>query len=195
MPNENENLDSLNEETELDENIELDALKEKHKETLSKNRQLFERAKKAEGELKEFRVKKPEPEKKPEVNQPNEPNEKLLKKINLALLKASGYNETDEIAVWNNYSSETGKPIDELMENPTLMKIIKAEIEEIRTTKSNEAATKNIQSGSGGSGKDIKSDPHYWVNKNESPPNTPEYKEVREKIRKIMTEKESGEIL
>lgn len=72
MENENENLDSLNEETGQEEDLEttppeetddVDALKEQ-------NRQLFARAKKAETALKEVKKEKPAEVKKPIVVQP-----------------------------------------------------------------------------------------------------------------------------
>lgn len=85
MENENENLDSQIEEYQSEDitNLELDALKEKyqllsdkHQKLTDTNRQLFQRAKKAEGfELKDGRwtkIQKPEPKPEPTVPKPSE---------------------------------------------------------------------------------------------------------------------------
>ena len=118
-------------------------------------------------------------------------DEKMLKKLNTALMRSYGYTDLDEAAIVEKWQTDTGKDIEELFAHPTLSKVVKAEVEELRITKSNDAATKQIQGGGGG-GTDIKTDPQYWIGRNESPPNTSEYKGVREKMRQIMSEKETG---
>ena len=144
MANETENLDSLNEETELDDNIELDALKTKHQETVSKNRQLFERAKKAETELKDIRVKaeqKPEP--KPEDRTPEKSDDfGLLQKTYLASI--AKVIEPDEVELaekgWREYEKHGGT-----FEQYVSSKVFKIELEEHREKKTNAAATANVR--------------------------------------------------
>lgn len=121
------------------------------------------------------------------------PDEKLLKKVGAALLRASGYSDPEELAVFDRWAKDTGKSADDLLDHPSLMKVIKTEIEDIRTAKANAAATDNVQ-GRGAEG-GSKTDPNYWLNRNEVPPSTPEYKKVREEMRNIMVQRESGTTL
>ena len=139
----------------------------------------------------ESRITDLEAQLKSPTTQEPKPDEKLLKKLNTALMRSYGYMDIDEVAIVEKWQTDTGKDIEELFVNPTLSKIIKAEIDDIRTTKTNEAATKNIQSGRGG-GTDIKTDPQYWIGRGENPPNTPEYRDVRQKIINHMSEQETG---
>lgn len=159
----------------------------KHREAGIRNRErtkvLKQTIAERDAKLSEFSSAKP-------TEQPK-PDEKLLKKLNTALMRSYGYTDIDEVARVEKWQKDTGKDIEEMLANATLSKIIKAEVDDIRTTKANEAATKNIQGG-GGRGTDIKTDADYWISRNESPPNTIEYRKVREQIIKSMSEKETG---
>src|SRR3990167_5978034 len=129
MANETETLDSPNEETgevESESNDDATVLKEK-------NRQLFERAKKAEGELKEMKAKRPEAPKEPE-SQPKESSE--LDYGQKAFLKASGLSGADEIQLAKDFAKRTGEPLDMVVEDD----IFKARLEKLRTTKANTEA-------------------------------------------------------
>lgn len=155
MANENETLDSLNEETELDANIELDALKTKHQETVQKNKQLFERAKKAESDLKELRAK-PEPPKEP-VKPPEKSDDfGLLQKT---YLRAAGVTSEDEVELAKDVQKKTGLEWDKLVDDD----YFKSKLEGLRTAKANAAATANIRGDGGGT--PTKETPEYWAGK------------------------------
>ncbi len=128
MANENnENLDSLNEDNlDIDiENLDEAAAKEKlsellpkYKETSENNKQLFARAKKAEGfELKDGKWVKSEkegtPQEKPqkvENESPKEPSQSNeLTDGQIAILRTEGIKTKDEIALVQEIMSETGK--------------------------------------------------------------------------------------
>lgn len=141
------------------------------------------------GTIKEMEAKLAEFEK--TANQQTKSDDKLVKRLNTALMRSYGYMEPDEVEVVEKWQKETGKDIEELLSHQYLSQGLKGEIEILRTAKANDAATKNIQGGSG-KGTDIKTDPQYWIGRNEAPPNTPEYRAVRQSIQRIMSEKETG---
>ena len=157
MEKELELLDSTIEE--LSEDDDLDAIKEKyqklsekHKDNLGKNRQLFERTKKAEGELKELK-KEPEPKAK------SKPDEDLLKRLDNLALKASGITEADEVELFNKWKTDTGRDTEGIVDNS----IFKKELEGLRTAKANQTATSNIKGEPGTSA--ARSEPDYWISK------------------------------
>src|SRR3990167_9488834 len=132
-------------------------------------------------ELKDVRQELEELRKAPrETAQTNKTDEfGLLEK---AFLRSSGYNDPDEFEVFKKWSKDTGKSIDLLVDHP----FIKAEIETLRTTKANQAATSNV-SGQSGTGGD-KNSPEYWVAKIDSgqvrPEDLPEDRKLRAAIMK-----------
>ena len=163
MPNEtNENFNSLNEENFINEldTLDEDARKEKvleivrkHNEFGDKNRQLFERAKKSEGELKELKAKADE---KPA---PKKSDDKLLERLDKMALQVAGITEADEVEHFNKWKDETGREADSIVGNS----IFKKELEEIRTAKANLKATSEIKGEKGESG--VRNTPDYWIAK------------------------------
>src|SRR3990167_9743805 len=124
MANENENSNSEIEAINLDEISDIDVLKEHYqkldgtyREISDKNKQLFERTKKAEGfELKDGKWVKPEakPKVEPKVNadlstEPSKPNE--LDYGQMALLRGEGIKGAVETALFKEIMSETGKDV------------------------------------------------------------------------------------
>lgn len=150
MDNEIENADSPNGESETGGNTDLTALQEKYQKLEDSNKQLYERTKKAEGEAKELRVKN--------EDKPSKKSDEfgLLEKT---FLRSSGYTDSDEIELFKKWREDTGKSVDELVEHP----FVKAEIEKMRTTKTNALATDNVK-GEGGTN-ESKNDPDYWLSK------------------------------
>ena len=161
MDNELELLDSKNQTIEdLSDDDDLDVVKEKyrklseiHKDVFGKNRQLFERTKKAEGELKGFK-EKPEPKAKADKS-----DEQLLKRLDSMALKMAGIEAADEKELFTKWKESTGREADEVIGN----KIFKAELADLRQAKANAAAT-DIKAGDG---KDTgeKGTPEYWIGK------------------------------
>lgn len=181
MANENENLDSQNEETKLDDNIELSALKDKYQEIFEKNKQLFERAKKAEGEIKELKIKK-EPEKSSVMIPEKKPDEfGLLQKT---YLRAAGVVAEDEIELARDLQKKTGLDWDKLVDDD----FFKAKLENLRTSKANADATSNIRGGQGSSA--AKNTVEYWLGKGEAPPKTPENRKLRADLMRALMNKE-----
>ena len=162
MDKELELLNSKNEPIEeIDELDDLDAVKEKyrklsenHKDIFGKNRQLFERTKKAEGDLKDLKAKADEPKLKSEKS-----DEALLKRLDTMALRIANIEAADEVELFNKWKEETGREADSVIGN----KIFQAELTELRTAKANAAATANIKGESGkGGGRDT---PEYWIAK------------------------------
>lgn len=132
MANENENLDSQIEEYQPEDvtDLELDALKEKYqslsekyKDVVGKNRQLFQRAKKAEGfELREGRWHKPEPrsqEPNPEPKPEAKPKSDDLDFGQLAFYNSKGdvvkVTHDDDIEFLRSTVQETGKSMKDIL--------------------------------------------------------------------------------
>ena len=128
----------------------------------TKNRQLFERAKKAEGFTKEGDewVKKEE-KKKPKTKK-SEPDEEfgLLEK---SYLRSADIVDEDEVELVKKMMEETGKEIDVLIET----KYFKSELEELRDKKTTEKATSDIRGGKGGT--KASDSPEYWIAKGVPP--------------------------
>jgi len=134
MENKNEFDDNsqndINEESELeesfDENDDSDALKEKFEKISEQNKQLFARAKKAEGfELKDGKWVKPEKSKKIEQDK-SESDTKPPKGTQqssdldygqLALLRTEGIKGSGEIALFKEIMSETGKGVLDVLDS------------------------------------------------------------------------------
>ena len=174
MTNEtNENLDSTNEDKYVSENLDdfedITALKEKYKELEGKhiktsdlNRQLFERAKKAEGFEKNHKgewVKAEAEPKEPKTKKTEKSDDKLLERLDKMALQVAGIKEADEVELYNNWKEQTGREADAIVGND----IFKKELENIRTAKANQVATSDIKGEQGKSG--AKDNPDYWIAK------------------------------
>jgi len=169
MADENENLDSQNEDKDaivLDENDDIDAVKEKFgklsdrsKKTSDDNKQLFSRAKKAEGfELKDGKWEKVEKpaekiEKKPKETKPDE---KLLDKIDGLTLQAGGIKEKEEVELADKWKEQTGRDLTEVLSN----EIFQKELKQLRDDKANAVATTGVKGD--GATSDAKSKVEYW---------------------------------
>ena len=192
MENETEKLDSPNEKptadaetaTDLD-NLDATALREKlktsedkNKTTEEKNRQLFARAKKAEGfELKDGDWVKSEPtETKPS---------KTEKKSELdygekAFLAANDVKGNDEIELFlktrDKFKDDTS--MEEVLADAGFIKAITDLREEKKSTDALEGTADSKRSGTGGS----KNKVDFWLNKGELPPDTPENRQLRRDV-------------
>jgi hypothetical protein len=166
MTNEIENGDSLNAETDeqqlaitSDDIVveDVDALKEKLTKTEEANRQLFVRAKKAEGfELKDGHwIKKPET--KTEIKSETSVKSGELDSGQKALLRVEGIKSQDEVSLVKTYMENTGKDLEEVIENKYFLQ----ELKEMRETKATVAATPSSSGRSTGATKDV----DYWAAK------------------------------
>lgn len=181
MENENnENLDSQNENKDviaIDENDDINAVKEKfgklserNQKTTDNNKQLFERAKKAEGfekdgsgqwiknEKKEIKIEKKD---KPEAKSDEE-----FGLLELTFLKGEDIKSEEEIAFVKKELEEAGLSKENL---PKLLsnKYFKAQLEEFKTEKANIKATSGVEGG-GGDSKAVNT-PEYWISKGVPP--------------------------
>ena len=139
MENENEDIDSSNDENE-DETTqggdEVTALKQK-------NRQLFARAKKAEGfELKDGKwVKGEKTVAKPE----SQPNSNELTDGQIAILRTEGIKSKDEMELVQEYLKYSGANLLDILES----KHFKSDLKEIQDTKAAQDATPSVTRRSG----------------------------------------------
>jgi len=198
MENENENTNSENVENQNQdlESMDTAALKElvvsgrgDKLELEGKNKQLFERAKTAEGFEKDEDgswvkiIKETTVEKKPKVKKTEEkPDESaLLQKFDKLALKTDGIVEEDEIELAHKLKEETGKEMEDLLKS----KYFKAELETLREEKANTKATSDVRGG-GGEAK-VKETPEYWIKKGGYPTadEVPD-KKLRAKIARAM---------
>ena len=119
MENENENLDSTSEETTVEtehaegEELDATALAEKNKELANANRQLFERAKKAEGfvKLDGKWVKAPKEEPTPEEKVVPQSKTGELDDNALDYLDLKGVSETEDIKIIEDIVKKTGMTV------------------------------------------------------------------------------------
>ena len=159
-------LDSKNEPIEqLSDEDDLDAVKEKyrklseiHKDVFGKNRQLFERTKKAEGDLKELKVKTDDFDKKSK-GKSEKSDDKLLERLDKMALQVAGITEADEVELFTKWKTDTGREADDIVGNSTFKK----ELEDLKTAKANLAATSEIKGEKGESG--VRNTPEYWIAK------------------------------
>ena len=165
MDNELELLDSKNqiEDLNLEEIEDLDTLKEKYKslevkakDYEGKNRQLYERTKKSEGDLKELKAQADNSDKKPKAGKTDE---QLLKRLDNMALKMAGIEAADEIELFTKWKDRTKMEADEVIGE----KIFQAQLADLRQAKANAAAT-DIKASDG---KDTgeKGTPEYWIAK------------------------------
>lgn len=165
MTNEFENENSLNLGIEDISNIDdLDVLKEKYnvvasktKEAEDKNRHLFERTKKAEGELKELKAKEEKPKAKSEKS-----DEKLLERLDTMALRMAGITADDEKEFVNKWKQDNGY---ENVDTDTVLskRGLQTELADFRTSKANTAVTSNVRGE--GPKSEAKDDPAYWIAK------------------------------
>ena len=108
----------------VDDNDDVDALKEKFEKVSEQNRQLFSRAKKAEGfELKDgkwvkLKVEKPKEEPKVDIDpskEPSKPSE--LDYGQMALLRQEGIKGAGETALFKEIMTETGKGVLDVLDS------------------------------------------------------------------------------
>lgn len=161
--NNNENLDSLNEEDvvnpEDDNNPDFsDDAKQKVKDLSDKNKQLFERAKKAEKKEKELRDKieqfiseNPEKDKMLE-SQPSEPDY-----AKLAFLKSEGISHPDDQKYAQDEANRLKLPLTDVLQ----MEHVKSRLENSRVDREAKSA---IPKGGSGVG-NTQSDVNYWLEK------------------------------
>lgn len=162
MENENEFIHSQNDTTDVSTIEDINVLKEKYQELLEKhtkvgeaNRQLFERTKKAEGELKVFKEKKPE--NKPEA----QPKPADIDYAFEAYLIANNIKEADEVELLKQRMDGSGKTAKEILGN----KYFHEELKELRDSK----AVKNaIPSDSRRTNPSAKDTVDYWKSKIDS---------------------------
>jgi len=185
----NENVDSPNDDTPIQDDVATDApadddtpdtaaLQDKVMELEGSNRQLFERAKKAEGFTKgtdgEWTKReapkpkaKPGPKPKTEVSGELDYGQK-------AYLKGEGI-ESNEFEFVQDQLQESGMSLDGLLSN----NYFKSELENRR----NEATTANaIPSGTRGAKEAAATEVAHWISKGELPENTPENRQLRQDI-------------
>lgn len=169
MANETENLDSLNQEKAIEgfdyEASDDDARKEhftklsdQNKRLLDLNRQLFERAKKAETDFKELRDNPPKPKK---SEKPEPSDDKLLEKLDKITLRAADITADDEVELAFGFKTRTGLEMDQILNDD----IFQAKLEKLRTTKANAAATDKVKGDAGAASSGAKNTPQYWIDK------------------------------
>ena len=204
MENENENNDSQIVDKDaivIDENDDIDAVKEKFgklsergKKTSEDNKQLFARAKKAEGfELKDgdwIKIEKTEKKETSTKKEPEaaKPDDKLLEKMDRLTLKAESITEQDEVDLANQWKKDTGREVEDIISNPIFVK----ELEKLRDDKANEKATANVEGGGGTT--QAKNTPEYWIAKG-TPPSREDVPDRKTRIaiqRAMMASTKSG---
>lgn len=138
----------------VDDNDDVDALKEKFNNVSEQNKQLFARAKKAEGfELKEGKWVKPkvEPKAEPKVDikppkEPPQPSE--LDYGQLALLRTEGIKGSEEVALFKEIMSDTGKGVLDVLDS----NYFKSRLAELRETQESMGAIPKGKRRSGQTG-------------------------------------------
>ena len=182
MPKENENssdenFDEIQATDETNWQVETTKLREKAIRQRETTKNLRDALKERDVKLAEFEKSKPVSEKK-------SGDFGLLEK---SYLRASGYNEPEEIALFKKWSEETGKSVDELVDHP----FMKSEIESMRTSKANASATSHVQGESGSSG--AKDTPEYYIAKGTYPEPTSQNLKLRAAIiDKMMGDSKQG---
>ena len=171
MENENGNENPSNNDNQQKDinNLDATALKElitkergEKTELSEKNRQLFARAKRAEGfeQDKDGDWVKTKADKKPEAPKKSEKSDdKVLERLENMALKVSGISADDERELYSKWKESTGREADDIIGN----KIFQAELADLRTAKANQEATSNVKGEKGESG--VKNTPEYWIAK------------------------------
>lgn len=187
MENENENLNSPNEETdgqEAETDIEdVTVLKEKIEELSGKNRQLFERAKKAEGfEFKDSHwIKKEKSEPSAPEPQSNEPDY-----AKLAFLKGENVVHPDDQKIVMDEAARLKLPLTDILQ----MAHIKSQLE---TNKDQRESQAGMPKGKGSAGGKTQADVDFWINQKnpDGTFKTPEDPELAAKVIDARIKKET----
>ena len=162
MENENENLDSINEETTVEtenaegEELDATALNQKNKELANANRQLFERAKKAEGfvKLDGKWVKTPKTEPKPEEKVVPQAKTGELDDNALDYLDLKGISEAEDIKVIEDIAKKTGMTVRQALKDEYVIAKLDANK---RARNVANATPSGVKRGSGSSAQDVDS--------------------------------------
>lgn len=166
MENESENLDSLNEENGENQEDDANALKEKNQKLSDLNRQLFVRAKKAEGfELKDNKWIKMEKAQEPNQKMPKE--EKKTDELDygqLAYLEAKQITTDEEIDFIKGVIKRTGESLKDVLKDEYVLNKLKS----LRDAKAVLDATPSGTKG--GAPSTAKDTVEYWIAKGEMPP-------------------------
>lgn len=182
MEEKTEGIDSSNDTSEqIIQNEELTALKEKAEKAEkleATNKQLFERAKKAETELKELKEK-------PVEEKPVDKSGKL-DLGQKAFLRTHGIKEDDFEFVENQIKS-SGMAVDELVTNPYFLS-------KLQEKRNYETVLDATPEGSKRSTSVSRNQAEYWIKKGEMPPNTPGNRKLRQEVveSRIQTEKSAS---
>jgi hypothetical protein len=181
MEKEIETTDSPNGENEEDveeltENEQLTALKEEKIKLESTNKQLFERAKKAEAKAKELEEAEP----------------KLVTKegkLDLgakALLRTHGIKE-DDFEFVEKELKNSNMPLDDLVTNPYF-------ISKLNEKRNYESVVDATPEQSKRAGAPSRNQSEYWIRKGELPPNTPSNRQLRREVvnARLETEKNAS---
>lgn len=115
-------------------------------------------------------------------------NSALVEKVELLSMQVAGITADDEITLAKNLQTETGLPMDKLLNS----KYFKSELEDLRTARANAEATTGIK-GDKGSNSGGKSSAEYWIAKGEYPTHdqVPD-RAVRKEIREALVKKTKG---
>jgi len=189
MENETENTDSPNSDTPEAPEATDAPEKDKLEET---NKQLFERAKKAETENKDLKTKlkglSEDSKEKPEEKLESKPDTALLEKFDKMTLRSEKITDADEVELANDFKKRTGMEMEEVITDD----IFVAKLEKLRDNKANTLATEGIKDGGGGKGS-AKDTPEYWIAKG-TPPTVDQVpdRKVRAKIARAMMAEEKG---
>ena len=163
-----ETIDSPNDETTEGE-PDLDALKKEKDELSGKNKQLFERAKKSESEVKELRDQiKKLTEEKPELDKPQS-NEPDYAKI--AYLNSTGVIHPDDQKIVQDEAERLKLPLTDVLQ----MEHLKLKLD---TAKAQREAAGGMPKSRGNAGGKTQADVDYWLAKGE----TPDDLELAEKV-------------
>jgi hypothetical protein len=182
MENEIENGDSLNAETdeqelESDSSLEdVSALKEKVDELSGKNRQLFERAKKAEGFEKNneghwVKTQRPDLLPKPQSNEPDY--------AKIAFLETKGFNHPDDQKWIQDEANRLKLPLTDILQ----MEHAKSKLQIAKDQRESQAG---MPKGRGSASGKTQNDIDYWLAKGE----TPDDQELGQKVIEARIQKE-----
>lgn len=157
--NEEEGTGSETGENQENENVDLDALQKEKTELSDKNRQLFERAKKAETEVKDLREKlksgEETSENKPE-SQSNEPDYGRL-----AFLNSKNINHPDDQKIVQDEADRLKLPLTDVLS----MEHIQAKL---KTSQEEREAKAGMPKGNGRSGGTTPHEAEHWIDKKNS---------------------------
>jgi len=196
----NENGDDItptndvNEDVIVEENDDVDALKEKFEKISEQNKQLFARAKKAEGfELKDGEWVKPPKVEKPKEVKPkveNEPDKEPSKSDELgygekAFLKTYSIQGSDELALVKSFQSRTGDDLDTIVSDDIFL----GKLQSLRDARESANAVPKGKSRSGQTGV---TDVDLAVAKFKEDGTFPEDFETRNKVVDAVTKEEKG---